>query len=277
LKFIYDSENIKTHGIFLSQQSGIAGKSNYQIDYHKGYILVYIHNVDYSKEKIQIAVDIIDNLSMKIEEFTEGEDINISKDILEDINNEYQDLILADFYYPGSYYSYLSETPLNGTPNLDALQIICTKYKARIVHLDIYSDKKDPYDPTALPVVRCEKIKENKEPLALEDCFNIIKQNAWKDSPYPFFLYLNLHFSPENESIYVKIYYSLLKFFSQQLMDKKYSFSGRNGLFPISMALMKECLHKIIIITNIYPTKTLLDELINTTTNNLNDVFNFTE
>jgi len=94
LKFIYDSENIKTHGIFLSQQSGIAGKSNYQIDYHKGYILVYIHNVDYSKEKIQIAVDIVDNLSMKIEEFTEGEDINISKDILEDINNEYQDFAL---------------------------------------------------------------------------------------------------------------------------------------------------------------------------------------
>ena len=94
VKFIYDSENIKTHGIFLSQQSGIAGKSNYQIDYHKGCILVYIHNVDYSREKIQIAVDIIDNLSTKIEEFTEGEEINISKDILEDINNEYQEFAL---------------------------------------------------------------------------------------------------------------------------------------------------------------------------------------
>jgi hypothetical protein len=93
-KFIYDSENIKTHGIFLSQQSGIAGKSNYQIDYHKGCILVYIHQVNYSKEKIQIAVDIIDNLSSKIEEFTEGEDININKDILEEINNEYQDFAI---------------------------------------------------------------------------------------------------------------------------------------------------------------------------------------
>ena len=96
VKFIFDAENIKTHGIFLSQHSGIAGKSNYQIDSHKGLILLYVHNVDYSREKIQLAVDIIDNLSSKLEEFGEDETFenHISKDVLESINTEYQEFAL---------------------------------------------------------------------------------------------------------------------------------------------------------------------------------------
>jgi hypothetical protein len=98
IKFIFDAENIKSHGIFLSQHSGISGKSNYQIDYHKGNILVYVHNVDYSREKIQLAVDIIDNLSIKLEELKDGEgennEMNISKDILDSINTEYQSFAL---------------------------------------------------------------------------------------------------------------------------------------------------------------------------------------
>jgi hypothetical protein len=43
---------------------------------------------------------------------------------------------------------------------------------------------------------------------------------------------------------------------------------------PVSMATMKEALGKIIIITNIYPTKTILDELINASTNSLSTNFN---
>ena len=96
IKFIFDAENIKSHSIFLSQHSGIAGKSNYQIDYHKGLILVYVHNVDYSREKIQLAIDIIDNLSCKLEEFEDDNvlETNISRDVLNSINTEYQDFAL---------------------------------------------------------------------------------------------------------------------------------------------------------------------------------------
>ena len=97
IKFIYDAENIKSNSIFLSQHSGISGKSNYQIDYHKGNILLYVHNVDYSREKIQLAVDIIDNLSIKLEEFKEGgenDEMHINKDVLESINTEYQEFAL---------------------------------------------------------------------------------------------------------------------------------------------------------------------------------------
>jgi hypothetical protein len=91
-KFIRDIETVNTHGIFLSQRSGIASRTNYQIECHKGNILVFVHNVDYSKEKIQIAVDIIDNLSLKMDEMNFGEDENtISKDVLEEINREYQE------------------------------------------------------------------------------------------------------------------------------------------------------------------------------------------
>ena len=41
-------------------------KQNYQIDIKGPYILVYIHNVEYCPYKIQIAVDIIDSLSNKL-------------------------------------------------------------------------------------------------------------------------------------------------------------------------------------------------------------------
>jgi len=116
------------------------------------------------------------------------------------------------------------------------------------------------------------------KPLSLSDCFTIINKWAWiSDDPnnlcYPMFLYLNFCFI-DNESIYIKINDLINKFFSKYLIDKKYSFSGRNGTFPISKAKMKDCLGKIIIITNTYPTKTLLDELINSSTNDLNHDFN---
>jgi len=91
-KFIRDVENQNTHGIFLSQRSGIASRSNYQIEFNNGKILVYVHNVEYSKEKIQIAVDIIDNLYIKLQEITSdsGDKDTISKDVLDEINRDYQ-------------------------------------------------------------------------------------------------------------------------------------------------------------------------------------------
>ena len=91
-KFIRDIETQNSHGIFLSQKSGIASRTNYQIEFHKGNILVFVHNVEYSKDKIQIAIDIIDNLSLKLKEcsFDENDSNNISKELLEDINKEYQ-------------------------------------------------------------------------------------------------------------------------------------------------------------------------------------------
>jgi hypothetical protein len=97
-KFIRDINERNQHGIFLSQNSGITTKHNFQIEFHKGCILVYVHNAEYSSEKIKLAVDIIDNLDVKIKELNlneEEEETNniITKELLDEINQEYQNFI----------------------------------------------------------------------------------------------------------------------------------------------------------------------------------------
>ena len=207
---------------------------------------------------------------------------NIPIAFLNKNTNEYQDLVLADFYYPGSYYSYLANSPLNGTPNLDALQKALTDFKCRIIHLDVYSDSSDPYDPNANPVIRCETMSDNAKALSFDDTIGLINKYAWINNDpnnlsYPLFLYLNFNFDNDNINIYMRIYETLLKVFSKYFIDKKYSFSGRNSTFSVSLAKMRESLGKIIIVSNVYPTKTALDELINASTNGLNNNFTINE
>lgn len=93
IKFIRDIDVQNMNGVFLSQYSGISLKQNFQIDIHKGNVLVYIHNAEYSPDKIRLAVDIIDSLSVKIVELNIDENNNISKEMLDDINEEYQNFI----------------------------------------------------------------------------------------------------------------------------------------------------------------------------------------
>lgn len=89
-KFIRDAEHIRTHAIFLSQHSGISCKNNYQIDTNNGIILVYVHHVNYTPEKIQIAVDIIDSID-RFNKHMDSENIyTVQKDLLDSLNREYQ-------------------------------------------------------------------------------------------------------------------------------------------------------------------------------------------
>ena len=92
-KFIRDIDTQNVSGIFMSQHSGIAFKQNFQIDIHKGNVLIYIQHCEYSADKITIAVDIIDHLTGRIQELNIDETNNISKDTLDDINLEYQTFI----------------------------------------------------------------------------------------------------------------------------------------------------------------------------------------
>jgi hypothetical protein len=91
-RFISNIDEHHCNGIFISQQSGISTKKNYQIEIHNNNILVFVHNAEYSPSKIEIAIDIIDNISSKMRQFKPGhmEDCAIPKDILDAINNEYQ-------------------------------------------------------------------------------------------------------------------------------------------------------------------------------------------
>jgi len=96
-KFIRDVNEQKTHGIMMSQYSGIASKPNGFIEINDGKVLIYLHYVEYSKERIKMAIDIIDSLSDKLEEirsFEENDGIIIKKEVLDSINEEFQKFII---------------------------------------------------------------------------------------------------------------------------------------------------------------------------------------
>jgi hypothetical protein len=95
-EFIQNMEDNNCHGVFLSQKSGFTSKPNFHIETHNKLIMVYVHNVEYSAEKITAAIDIIDNLYSKLRELNieNSYEISIEKDVLEEINKEYQAFII---------------------------------------------------------------------------------------------------------------------------------------------------------------------------------------
>ena len=92
-QFIQTMEDNNCNGVFLSQRSGFLSKLNYHIEIYNKLIIVYVHNVGYNEDKVKNAMDIIDNLTIKLREFNREENINetmIETQILEEINKEYQ-------------------------------------------------------------------------------------------------------------------------------------------------------------------------------------------
>ena len=92
-KFYRDVNAQKCSGVFISQTSGIVGRSDYQIEINDGNVLVFLHNVDYSESKIKNAVDIIDHLCITLTEINKSnsiEGITVSKEFLDGLNNEYK-------------------------------------------------------------------------------------------------------------------------------------------------------------------------------------------
>ena len=91
-KFIRDIRAQKCNGIFMSQHSGIQYKPNYFIEIEDGFVLIYLHNVNYSEDMIKTAVSIIDNLYARLEGLSVDDEhgIIIQKDILDKINTEFQ-------------------------------------------------------------------------------------------------------------------------------------------------------------------------------------------
>jgi len=89
-KFERDVQSQKIHGIFISQQSPITFKNKFQIDIINHFIHVYIPNAQYDVDKIKIAIDIIDNLALKLDAISYNKDeLTISKEDLEDLIQEY--------------------------------------------------------------------------------------------------------------------------------------------------------------------------------------------
>ena len=92
-KFIRDVNNNECHGIFLSQNSGIVNRENYQIEINNNKILIYIHKMNYEPYKIGLAIKLIDLLSEKLTR-TNNDNIIIPTYTLKEINNDYQSLYL---------------------------------------------------------------------------------------------------------------------------------------------------------------------------------------
>jgi hypothetical protein len=95
-KFERDLQTQKLHGIFISQKSPITYKNSFQIDIINGLIHIYIPNAEYDTNKIKIAIDIIDNLSLKLKniENIKDDEYSINKEDMDDIIEEYRTFIL---------------------------------------------------------------------------------------------------------------------------------------------------------------------------------------
>jgi hypothetical protein len=94
-KFISDTDNKSKHGIFMSQYSTIANKENFQIDIDSGRVLLYICNVNYDKDMITTAVNIIDHFALAIGKMSVSTDSeNVKMEIMEKFNDEYKKFIV---------------------------------------------------------------------------------------------------------------------------------------------------------------------------------------
>jgi hypothetical protein len=91
-KFERDVQTQNIHGIFISHDSPITFKDNFQIDIINGLIHVYIPNANYEIEKIKIAIDIIDNLAYKLNVISKqcDDEYSLSKEELDEIAEEYK-------------------------------------------------------------------------------------------------------------------------------------------------------------------------------------------
>ena len=88
--FIQSCKNNKSNGIFMSQHTGIIGKNNFEMDIIDSNVIIFIHSVEYDEDKIKLAFESLNTLYNKIKMLQVDMNTTISKEILYEINKEYQ-------------------------------------------------------------------------------------------------------------------------------------------------------------------------------------------
>jgi hypothetical protein len=166
-----------------------------------------------------------------------------------------KNLNICDFYYPGSYNSFMSGDPANGIYTMESIKIAINKFKCRILHLDIYKDNNNN------PVVR-SKYQGVYKPLVFEDVLSTINLNCWNISKYPMFIYLTFNFEAGNAT-FKNVTKSVMKIFGKYLLNSNYSYNCRNNTYSIINLAMNSAIGKVIFISNMYPTNSNFDEIIN--------------
>jgi len=89
LKFIRDCEVQSCSGLFISN-SGICGKDSYEVQVNNGNVLVYIQFCNNDSDKVKIGIDIIDHFKEMLDNLDKGDNEEISKEVVKDINDEYK-------------------------------------------------------------------------------------------------------------------------------------------------------------------------------------------
>ena len=89
LKFIRDTEIQACCGLFISN-SGICGKESYEVQVNNGNVLVYIQFCNNDSDKVKIGIDIIDHFKEMLDNLDKGDNEEISKEVVKDINDEYK-------------------------------------------------------------------------------------------------------------------------------------------------------------------------------------------
>jgi len=97
-KFERDLQIQQLHGIFISHNSPITFKEEFQIDINNNIIHVYLPNANYDVYKIKTAIDIIDQLSEKIKHIQQfntnnSQQLFINTQDLEELTHEYQTFV----------------------------------------------------------------------------------------------------------------------------------------------------------------------------------------
>lgn len=89
-KFIRDCEIQNCCGILFAQHKGIANKQNYELQVNNRNVLLYVHEVNFDINKIKMAIDIVENFKIKLDEISiDNNDYVIEKNTLEDINKDF--------------------------------------------------------------------------------------------------------------------------------------------------------------------------------------------
>lgn len=146
LKFSRDIEFQNYSAIMISQTSNISTKENFQIDIINNNIVLYICNCNYDKDKIKLAISIIDHLFPMINDNNNKNITTIDNDIMLLINEEYKKFLnqrdaiknyihdtnkklisnLYDMEFPNLNNILLSKFTLTQDTNLTCL--ICKKF-----------------------------------------------------------------------------------------------------------------------------------------------------
>jgi len=88
--FIQTCKKHKCNGVLMSQHTGITGKNNFEMDIIDSNVIIYIHKVEYDENKILLAFEIMNKLYNKIKLMNLDNNSTISKEVLYEINKEYQ-------------------------------------------------------------------------------------------------------------------------------------------------------------------------------------------